>query len=431
MVEGVDMAKLQVVANFPDILGTITRGTRVNIDMVQCALTVRPIQVPSGQTFELVLLVQNACDVNVDVALKADLPSRDLAKNKDPFTPKPEKLLIGLRPAEVGVVVLPVESAQGTQPGKGYTAALELKVKAVPKEKRQKPQLIRAEAGGGPVKAQALSGETVAQMKALRALRWSVESRGKKIQSPFLVVPPAVAGLTTPKADWISLWTMADYADDFTVAQSVWESAQNAIAQLTRDQIFMPLLKATQERFQACGYPLLPPEAIYITKSLVLVLERPVTPPTPENRQAIWPRWFSRLCRTLAQEAALADQPDVLAAQFLYADLMHDAVIQGFSAVSAVTNENFGSPAEANQYASDLVTALGQQQPLDITRAYLPLVMAGVVANTRVTMPREQVRETVFTLSKALEKRLPEKTQENAFIFDITNTLVEHALDAT
>jgi hypothetical protein len=61
----------------------------------------------------------------------------------------------------------------------------------------------------------------------------------------------------------------------------------------------------------------------------------------------------------------------------------------------------------------------------------LPLVMGGVIANVRVTMPREQIRETVFMLSKALEKRRPEKNDANAFIFDITNHLIEQALDTT
>jgi hypothetical protein len=54
-----------------------------------------------------------------------------------------------------------------------------------------------------------------------------------------------------------------------------------------------------------------------------------------------------------------------------------------------------------------------------------------VIANMRVTMPREQVRETVFTLSKALERRFPEKHADNAFVFDITSRLVESALDVT
>jgi hypothetical protein len=57
--------------------------------------------------------------------------------------------------------------------------------------------------------------------------------------------------------------------------------------------------------------------------------------------------------------------------------------------------------------------------------------MGGVIANARITMPREQIRDTVFMLSKALEKRRPEKNGDNAFIFDLTDQLIEQALDTT
>ena len=52
----------------------------------------------------------------------------------------------------------------------------------------------------------------------------------------------------------------------------------------------------------------------------------------------------------------------------------------------------------------------------------------GLIANTRVTMPREQVRETVFILSKALDKRQPEKTKDNTFIFALAKKLIERAM---
>ena len=46
-------------------------------------------------------------------------------------------------------------------------------------------------------------------------------------------------------------------------------------------------------------------------------------------------------------------------------------------------------------------------------------------------MPHEQIRDTVFMLSKALEKRRPEKNRDNAFIFELTDQLIEQALDTT
>jgi hypothetical protein len=224
---------------------------------------------------------------------------------------------------------------------------------------------------------------------------------------------------------------MRDLADQYAVARQVAEPARTCLQQLRRENVFMPLLKANQDHFAASHYPLFPPEAIYITKALTQVLEAGISEPTPEQPRPIWPRWYVKLCRLLAQDAALATQIEPLVTRQIYHELIYDAIVRGFKIVSDVMREDFGSAQETEQYAQDLVTALEQDQPLDLARAYLPLVMSGVIANTRVTMPREQVRDTVFMLSKALEKRQPEKHDDNAFVFELTDRLIEQALDTT
>ncbi len=416
----------EVAANFPDILGALTRGPRFITAEVQCALTVRPLQVPAGQTFEVIVLLQSCVDVSLDVALKVELPARDLAKNKDPFTAVKDKLLVGLRPAEVGYVVLPVEAAPTVQPGSGYTVGVTLDTKIPGK---QKPQVIRTPEGGVGFKTDIFTPETLAQLQALRQQPFAVEGKGKRIEAPFTVIPPTVAGLEIPQPNWISLWTMGDHPDEYVVAQQVWDAAQAALEGLKRDQVFMPLLKATQERFQASRYPLHPPEAIMITKILTLTLEQGATAPTEAQPRPPWPHWFGKLVRVLAREPALQGQPDVVAKRLLYSDLLYDAVVAGFASITNTTREEFGSPDEISAYATDLVQSLGQRQPIDVARVYLPLVMAGLIANNRVTMPREQVRDTVFTLSKALERRQSEKHADNGFVFEIVANLIEDALN--
>ncbi len=290
--------------------------------------------------------------------------------------------------------------------------------------------------GGGAFIFQELPEAAQTHMQALRGLRFSVEPGSKKhtIHTTFVIGPPALASLKAlqeKKADWVSLWTMSDYRDDYIVAQKVWGQAQNIRRQINRETIFMPLLKATQERFQACSYPLLPPEAIYITKLLTLILEMGISEPTPDNPRPAWPHWFPKMCRLVFQEPALEAQNEPLITRLVYADLVYDAILYGFTMVSTVTNESFGSHDETSRYADDIVDALNQQNTLDFARAYLPLVAGGLIANARVTMPREQIRETVFMLSKAVDKRRVEKNPDNGFIFDITDKLIERALDTT
>jgi hypothetical protein len=416
--------------NYPDLLGAITNGSRFNLDVVQFALAARPPQVAAGGTCELILLAQNASDSDVDVLLQVELPERDQAKQKNCFTTASPKLRIGLRPAEVGFVSLPFTILPITQPAPGYIAGLDLDVKRMTKTL---PQRVRATDGGGPFRAQDLPEAAQEQMRALRGLPFSIDSGKKKkyLQVPFSVLPPTIAGLAALRANWISLWTMSDLSDAYSIARQVAEPARACVQQLKRDKAFMPLLKATQEHFGASGYALLPPEAIFITKLLTLVLEEGITEPTVDNPRPAWPRWYIKLCRGLAQDAALAGQIEPLVTRLIYHDLIYDAVMRGFISVGAVTHEDFGSHDETGQYAEGIVAALENDQPLDFARAYLPLVMAGVIANARITMPREQIRDTVFMLSKALEKRRPEKNEANAFIFDLTDQLIEQSLDTT
>lgn len=420
----------QEIINYPDVVGFVTGGPRVNLDVVQCALAARPLEVAAGKPLDLVLLVQNASDIDVDVILHPQPPDRDWNKQKNQFIAKTNRLVVGLRPAEAGFVTLPVMVAQSAAPGAGYLASVKLEVKRM--EKR-KPQRTRGNQGGAPLDIGDLAEEAQSHLQGLKTLAFSVNMGGKKDQlfAPFSVLPPAIAGLKKPKPGWISLWTMADYKDDYVIAKKVWTPAQNFIRQANRETLFMPLLKATQTNFQACQYPLTAPEAIFVTKIVTLILEMGAVAPDVETPRPTWPRWFTHLCRLLHREPALADHVVPLVTQQLYTDLVYDAILYGFTMISTVTNENFGTPDETSHYADDIVDALTTRKPLDFARAYLPLVLSGLIANARVTMPNEQVRETVFILSKAIEKRAAERSPDNAFIFDTAARLIDRALDVT
>ena len=419
----------QTAANYPDILGAITRGIRLNMDVVQFALATRPAQVAAGKSFEIILLLQNASDMDVDVVVAPEPPARDLEKKRGRFNVATNRVRVGLRPAEAGFVSIPVSTSPTTTPDAGYEVMVKLDIKRM--EKR-KPTRVRAAEGGGAVPFNMLPEATQQHLQALNQLVFSSNNGGKRnqIQTVFEVQPPALASLPgEQKAAYVCLWTMRDHADDHAIAQRVWEPAMQVVQQARRDTVFMPLLKATQARFQQCGYALMPPEAIFVTKIMTLVLEMGITEPTEADPHPHWPRWFTSMCRKLHQEPALADRVGALIADLLYQDVAYDAVLHGFTMVQTVTNETFGTAEETAHYADDIADALARQQPLGLARAYLPLILAGIIANTRVTMPREQIRDTVFTLSKAVERRRQEADDSNRFVLEIADKLIERALD--
>ncbi|MBN1681788.1 MAG: hypothetical protein JW966_16025 [Anaerolineae bacterium] len=415
--------------NYPDILGAITGGVRFNADVVQCALAVRPAQVSAGAFFETILLVQNASDIDVDVVVNPVLPERDAGNGRGRFMTKSSRLRIGLRPAEVGFVSLPISTSPKTVLGADYQIGMDISIKRVGK----RPQRVRDVNGGGGFLIQELPAETQRYVTELRQSGFSVDTGGRKnhLCARLEMLAPTISDLKELKPSWISLWTIRDYMDEYSIAEKIWDKLQLALGQMDRERVFMPLLKATQDHFQACHYPLHPPEAIYVTKLLTLILEYGIVEPTPDEPNPPWPDWFVQTCRLMFQEPVLANQIEHLVGNLVYSDLVYDAILQGFMMVSTVTNEEFGTEEETAAFAEDIRTALNAQRPLDFSRAYFPLILGGLVVNTRVTMPREQVRETVFILSKALKKRYNEKNADNTFIFDMAEKLIERALDIT
>lgn len=417
----------QDVLNYPDLLGAVTGGTRLNLDVVQCALAVRPAQVPAGAFFEMVLLVQNASDGDVDVVAEPVLPERDAARQKSRFLTRNDRLRIGLRPAEVGYLTLPVSTSAKTAPASSYEVGLKVTIKRIGKHHAR----VRLPDGGGVFLMEELSRDVQAQLGALRGLAFSAEAPGRKnfVQARLEILPPALSTLKELKPNWISLWTVQDYLDDATIAARVASEVAAVEPHLTRDVLFMPLLKATQSRFQAAGYPLHPPEAILIAKLLTLLLEQGAAGSMPGPGQPALPRWYSRMCHLLLQEPGLAAQPEGLITQLVYPALVHDAVHQGFAMVATVTGESFGTPAELAAYADMVSGAVAEGQPLDLAHVYLPLVLGGLIINARLTLPREQIRETVSVLVRALDLRRAERSPENVFVFDLADRLIERALE--
>jgi hypothetical protein len=85
--------------NYPDVLGAITGGARCNIGVAQAALAVRPRVVRAGRPFEIILLLQNASGVDVDVTMTLHLPEVDAQKQRGKFVSKTTRLVIGMASA--------------------------------------------------------------------------------------------------------------------------------------------------------------------------------------------------------------------------------------------------------------------------------------------------------------------------------------------
>ncbi len=413
--------------NLPDLLGAITGGERVNLDVVQCALGVRPSSTPAGKPFEAVLLLQNASDSDVDVTAHLKLPEADLSGRRNRFFTKRERLLVGLRPAEVGYLTLPVSSSPETTPGEGYRLVMDLAVKRVGKDK---PRRVRAPEGGGLFVETELPAETQDRIWQLQQMIFSVERAGRTgLTAPFEIMLPTLGKVADFSPGWVSLWTMRDHVDERVLVERVQRQLDVLLPALKRDNVFFPLLDMIQTRFEQAGYYLLPGESVFIAKLMTLVLEMGV-PPALADEPTHYPAWFMRTCRILFDQPQAANNPGYLVSNLVFYELLRDAIHYGFTMVGTVTGENFGDEQEQEEYAAGVVEML-QDGGIDFAHAYLPLVLGGLIASTRIVMPREIPRDTLWLAQKAREKRAPEQNEHNQPIFAMTDKLIDRALDQT
>lgn len=413
--------------NYPDILGAITGGPRRQMGDVQCAVSSRPDRVKAGHSFEAVLLIQSMVDAEVDVRVEVEFPAQDAKKQKNMFFTGSPRIKVGLQPAEVGYITIPISCSPKTAPHDHYE--VRMKVLEVKRLSRH-ANIVRLPQGGGTFTKSTLS-ETVQQdINVLQELSFSIEGGKNILEDVFAIDPPGgLASLRELKPGWVSLWSMRDYLDDAVIIQRVQTELGLLLPHFNRETVFKPLLQTLQEYFKQASYPLHVAEAIFITKILTLSVERAAEQARAGGNVDDLPNWFKQIARILMQDKRLAAQPVYLLCKQVFPTLLEDTIKLAFVMTSTVTHENFGSEEEIQEYANSIVDTLLGGQQLIFARTYLPLITAGIIANARVTMPREQIRETLFMISRALEQRTGERDESNQFIFEMTSHLIERGLE--
>lgn len=165
---------MTITVNFPDVLGAITGGARINQGVVQVASALRPRVIMAGRSVEMLLLLQNMSNVEVQIVTELRLPSTDAKKQKGRIIAKSDALAVRLSPGAVGVIVLPLATLPDIAVGAGYPIGMEVKVTPV----GSKPQRVRTPDGGEPFEVETLPAEKRELVEGLKKLAWTANGRG-------------------------------------------------------------------------------------------------------------------------------------------------------------------------------------------------------------------------------------------------------------
>lgn len=408
----------------PNVLGAITGGAYVAVGSLQAAVGIFPHRAYLNQPVELVLILQNILDVQLDVKVAIQLPSRDA--NRSPMTlHTPRKLIdIGMKAGEVGILRAPIVAEPPTQP----TTDIPVRVQF-----RQRPgrggTIVRPPAGGAPPSVLAVSPFKLQALQDIDFVPFtSVDDEGTITTTFDLApkqMPEAPRGL---KPVYEVLWTMDQYAAERQNVRSKLEQARLLAGEMTRQKIYQPILRAVDETFAHCGLPLHPGEAKAIAKMITYTLDD--TMGLEQTFALEDTRWFQTLCQVLAYDAHIARwEPGDIVDRYLFEAAIYDAVMVGFRIIRPRVRVDLGDRAERINYANNMLRWLGGQAEPDLNYIYLPLALGGVTVNHVVMGRDEDPWVMLDEMREAYRGRVRLAAGETVVIFDMLDKLLERGED--
>lgn len=403
--------------NYPDVLGTITGGVRLELGSLQCAVGVYPDGVALGQPFELLVVVQSTIDQPQDVTLTIRLPRKDASGNRLSFFVPRKEVKVEIGPGEVGVVQIPVVAQPPTPAVPGYPVMVKVATRV-----HHEGKAIRAPGAGRPPSTLSVSPF---RLEVLRDVPFTAEADKDQLRCRFNVIPGQVkVGLLNPVTKYESLWTARDFQLEQGKIEERYALAERAAYEFTRGNIFLDIEEATRERFAKAGLPLHPGESLFITKIITYIFDDAYQ--YERDFELDDARWFQWFCSMLVRDEALAEQEKgLLAAGELYYGGLYDAVRIGLTMVESATGQRYGPDEEHRRYADKVVQAVQGNAPIDLSHAYLPLVMAGVLLNMQVDLRGENLWDSLDLLEEAVRGRMRLAVGQENPIFTTLQKLID------
>jgi hypothetical protein len=382
-------------SDYPDVLGTITGGLRLNVEVVQCAFTVYPRATALGQPFEALILLQNACDKPVQVAITLQLPRKDTNGQRMSLVTGKDEILVGMQPGETGLVHVPVVPHPPTQASQGNVMSARFQVKTPRGYK-----MIRQADGGRAPTALNMSPFRLGILREV-AFGVNVQEPGV-LTAPFDVIPGHVDMIPPAEARYETLWSSKELQNEQLKYNAFAAEAERFAGMISRTLVMEPLIKISEQRFAQAGMPIHPGEALFIAKAITYVMEDGLD--LEDGFSLKTGRWFNRLI-SIVSDKYMTDDEDRLVS-FLYTAAVHDAVRVGLGIVERAARKKFGTPEEHSQYADEVVSVLEGNKGIDMGHAYLPLILGGILLNQQIKGLKENLWTSLAQVREAWRGRL-------------------------
>jgi hypothetical protein len=248
----------------PDIISEYLVATnRYESDGVQIVPYLEPAEVAIGGSTTLVLLLQSAVDVPVEVTFKPELPQTGRFRGAPMLAVGEPESRAKLAPAQVGTLFVPVTTTHQAKEGQ-REIQLNVLVKAEGQGNR-----IRPTKTAGRFRSNLIDDVVGLDLARVLGVPFSVQTT-RKISLPITIRGQAETTGEAPDLTtrFESLWTLEDADRQVKALREVGQRRAIIVDQMQTEPLFVALFIEGQKRFADAGVPLRIGEAIALGKIL-------------------------------------------------------------------------------------------------------------------------------------------------------------------
>lgn len=405
---------------YPDVLGAITGGQRINMEALECALGTFPRQAYINQPVEVVLALQNMVDQTLQLKVAIRLPTTDRKGGVAVIETPKSQIAITLAPGEVGVLRMPVVARPPTQPGKDFPVRVAIRYRESAPGKA-----IRPPGGGVPPSILTVSPF---KLQVLREIEYAAHkwNESTDIMTVYFDLAPRrmqqLPGELKPRYE--TLWTQDAMSKEVEMERKYFDEALEMATSTAYGSIYLSMFDAVEERFGARGLPLHPGEAMAIAKMMTYTVD---DAPTREPDIVVEnTRWFRGLCRVLANDSSLleGDRNEIITKN-VFEGVLYESILVAFTILQTRVKEDLGDKQERIGYANRLMTWFAGHGEADLSYVYLPLVLCGLAISRLVRHKSENPWDIYDQLIEAYNGRIRLVTGATGVVFDMLTELLD------
>ncbi len=393
---------------YPDILGDLVDAKqRWEVDGVQYVIDLQPNSVAPGQTATLSIYLQSALDTSIDFQVSVDLPKRPVG-----LSVAEAQTRVTLQAGEVGELHIPV-LATPEMPTGSYAIRVDLRGKPSSRAARIRPQNSRSRLPAVPIRdfvgleiAPVLSLGYTAKMNARPKVKLNVVGSPEPLTTVEL------------RPYFVEVWHNTEVDLQTKATREFTDRRVHIVKPLTRSAIFAAMLNESRQRFLECGVELQMGEAICISKIMTHTVELFLANETLED--ALYVPIFKRLLAA----AVPFDSGIWLLMKFGYEHILNLSIAVSFGLLENHRRSQIWPIVEQRAARKFITGQLAAKQILPLDLVYAPLVLAGVLISSQVTIEGEDVNSSLQALIQAKSSRLSELAGEDDQIISLLDELL-------